>query len=39
MQDLEELGIAREVTNKQKNRLYVYQHYVDILNQDSAERH
>jgi hypothetical protein len=39
MQDLEELGIAREVTNKQKNRLYVYQQYVDILNQDSAERH
>jgi Fic family protein len=35
--DLESLGIAREVTGKPRNRLYVYQRYLDILNSDTAE--
>ncbi len=35
--DLELLGIVREVTGKPKNRLYVYQRYLDILNRDADE--
>lgn len=38
LQDLEKLGIAQEVTGKPKNRLYVYQQYLDILNRDAAEQ-
>ena len=37
LQDLEELGIAKEVTGKPRNRVYVYQQYLDILNRDAAE--
>jgi Fic family protein len=36
LQDLEKLGIVREVTGKPKGRLYVYQRYVDILNRDPS---
>jgi len=32
--DLTELGISREVTGKPKNRVWVYQQYLDILNRD-----
>jgi Fic family protein len=32
--DLESMGIVREVTGKPRNRLYVYQRYLDILNRD-----
>ncbi len=35
LQDLQELRIVEEVTNKPKNRLYVYRRYVDILNRDA----
>lgn len=38
LQDLEEIGIAKEVTGRPKNRLYVYQNYLDILNRDAAEQ-
>lgn len=37
LQDLEKLGIAREITGKPKNRIYVYEQYLDILNSDAAE--
>jgi hypothetical protein len=37
LQDLELLGIVREVTGKPKNRLFVYQQYLDILNRDTPE--
>jgi Fic family protein len=33
MQLLEKLGIVTEVTGGQRNRLYIYQQYVDILNE------
>lgn len=33
MQLLERLGIVTEVTGGQRNRLYIYQQYVDILNE------
>ncbi|NUQ79295.1 MAG: hypothetical protein HUU21_37775 [Polyangiaceae bacterium] len=36
LQDLEELGIAQEVTGKSRNRLYVYKEYLDVLNRDDA---
>ena len=36
LRDLEELGIVREVTGKPKNRLYVYERYLEILNRDAA---
>ena len=36
LHDLEVLGIVREVTGKPKNRLYVYQQYLDILNRDEV---
>jgi Fic family protein len=35
LQDLQELRIVEEITNKPKNRLYVYRRYVDILNRDA----
>ena len=34
LEDLESLHVAREVTGKPRNRLYVYQRYLDILNKD-----
>lgn len=34
LEDLAVLRIAREVTGRPRNRLYVYQRYVDILNKD-----
>lgn len=34
LHDLEALGIAKEVTGKPKNRLYVYERYLNILNRD-----
>ena len=37
LSDLERLGIAREVTGKPKNRVYLYERYLAILNRDSAE--
>jgi Fic family protein len=37
LRDLEALGIAKEVTGKRKNRLYVYQRYLEILNRDGAD--
>ncbi|MGH6636078.1 MAG: Fic family protein [Gammaproteobacteria bacterium] len=38
LDDLERIGIAREVTGKPRNRVCVYQEYVDILNRDTAKR-
>ncbi|MEO5730033.1 MAG: Fic family protein [Byssovorax sp.] len=32
--DLEQLGIVKEITGKQRNRVYAYQKYIDILNED-----
>ena len=37
LEELERLGIAVEVTGKQRNRVYVYQEYVEILNRDDAK--
>lgn len=34
---MERLQIAREVTGKPRNRLFVYQEYLDILNRDDAD--
>lgn len=36
LQHLSELGIVKEITGKGRNRVYVYQKYLDILN-DSTE--
>jgi Fic family protein len=38
LDELTQLGIAREATGKPRNRIYVYQEYLDILNQDAAEQ-
>lgn len=38
MEELVRLGIATEVTGKPRNRVWVYQEYVDILNEDRAHR-
>jgi Fic family protein len=38
LDELTQLGIAREATGKARNRVYVYQEYLDILNQDAAEQ-
>ena len=38
LDDLERIGIAREVTGKPRNRVYVYQEYLDILNRDTAQQ-
>jgi Fic family protein len=37
LSDLEAIGIVREVTGKPKNRLYVYQRYLEILNSEAAQ--
>ncbi len=29
---LEDLGIVKEITKKERNKLFVYQEYLDILN-------
>lgn len=34
LDELERIGIAREVTGRKRGRLYVYQAYMDILNSD-----
>jgi Fic family protein len=34
MENLEKLGIAREFTGKQRNRLYSYDPYLDVLNEN-----
>jgi Fic family protein len=36
--DLQALGIAKEVTGRARDRIYVYQEYVDILNSDPMSR-
>lgn len=33
LQNLEDLGIVREVTGKQRGKMYLYQDYLDILNE------
>ena len=33
IQQMHKLGIIRETTGKQRHRLFVYQHYLAILNQ------
>src|ERR1051326_3739789 len=33
IQQMQKLGIVRETTGKQRHRLFIYQRYVDILNQ------
>jgi hypothetical protein len=33
MEHLEKLGIVREITAKQRRRVYAYVRYLDILNQ------
>ena len=34
---LAELGIAREITGRRRNRLFVYDRYLSILNEDTEE--
>jgi hypothetical protein len=34
---LVELDIARELTGKRRNRLFVYQRYLDVLNEGTEE--
>lgn len=34
---LAELGIAREITGRRRNRLFVYDCYLSILNEDTEE--
>jgi len=36
LDDPERLGIAREATGKPRDRVYVYQEYLDILNRDEG---
>lgn len=36
LKHLEKLGIVKEVSGKKKNRLFCYQHYLDILATDTA---
>jgi hypothetical protein len=33
---LRELGIVKEITGKARNKIYVYGHYLDILNENSS---
>ncbi len=33
---LEELGLAREITGRQRGRIYVYEEYLQLLNADTA---
>jgi Fic family protein len=39
LEELVQLGIAREATGKPRNRVYVYQEYLDILNRDTDEHY
>ena len=34
MSTLEQIGIAREITNRKRNRTYSYDQYISILNED-----
>ena len=34
MSALEQIGIAREITNRRRNRIYSYDQYISILNED-----
>ena len=34
MSALEQIGIAREITNRKRNRIYSYSEYISILNED-----
>ena len=34
MSALEQIGIAREITNRKRNRIYSYDQYISILNED-----
>ncbi|MCC3406613.1 MAG: Fic family protein [Microcoleus sp. PH2017_10_PVI_O_A] len=36
IEDLQQLGIVTEVTGKPRNKVYLYQEYLDILNQDDG---
>jgi Fic family protein len=36
IEDLQKLGIVTEATGKPRNKVYVYQEYLDILNQDDV---
>ena len=36
MRHLQSLGIARELTGRKRNKLYVYQHYLEILDAGTA---
>ncbi len=36
MELLVDLGIARELTGKRRNRLFVYDRYLDVLNEGTA---
>jgi Fic family protein len=38
LEELVQLGIAREATGKPRNRVYVYQQYLDILNRDTTQQ-
>ena len=38
LQELERLGIVREGTGKPRNRVYVYQEYLEILSRDDSPR-
>lgn len=37
MAALEQLGIASEITNKKRNRIYSYDEYISILNEDTDD--
>jgi Fic family protein len=34
IEDLQQLGIVTEATGKTRNKVYIYNEYLDILNQD-----
>jgi len=36
MKHLQTLGIVREMTGRKRNKLYVYQHYLKILDEGTA---
>ena len=38
LETLEELGIVREITGRQRGRLYSYRRYLDLLNQEPRRR-
>lgn len=37
MENLERLGVVKEVTGKQRNRLFSYDQYLSVLNENSAQ--